>query len=141
MSEIGGRYSGRQILIPVIVAGLGNDQLTMVEANALLDTGATSSAITAKIAASLGLLARGRRVMGTAGGTRRTNIFGFSLAFSPFCVVMQQGQIGSAPLFLPHEIAGIEFTEGIDFQVLIGMDVISTGELKISSDRSWSFKF
>lgn len=141
MFEIGGQYNGRQIIIPVIIGGLSNGGFQLIEANALLDTGATSSGIAAGIADKLSLESLGRRVIGTAGGTRRASTYKFSLAFAP-SVVTSLGVSGDkSPQFLPNEVQGIDFTEGLDFQIVLGMDIISTGELIIRKNRFWSLQF
>ena len=109
----------------------------MVEAIALLDTGASLTAIAPQLADVMGLTPVGRRILDTAAGTRRANAYNFTLGFRMDLV----GGLAQPPLFLPNEIYGIDFTKGIAFNVLIGMDILSKGELHIDSSHRWLFRF
>ncbi len=140
MFEIGGRHNGRQIIVPVVISGSGSSGVRMCEAQALLDTGATSSAITADIAAELALEPLGRRIMGTAAGTRRATTYRFSVGFAESLVRVRGDAAASGPVFLPSEVQGIDFTAGLDFQVLIGMDIIARGDLHLLPSRDWAFR-
>lgn len=51
------------------------------------------------------------------------------------------GGLAQPPLFLQNEIHGIDFTKGIAFDVLIGMDIVSKGDLHIDRKRNWVFRF
>lgn len=120
--------------MPVVVSGSGHNGPRLQEAIALLDTGATSSGLCSAIVASLDLEPLGRRVIGTAAGSRRSTTYRFGMAFPP-------DSQAAGPRFLPFELNGIEFTESPMFQVLIGMDVISAGTLLVQPDRHWSLDF
>ncbi len=137
MPEIGGVHDGRQILVPVVLAGGKGQAVNLVQATALIDTGASLTAIAPQLADAMGLVPVGRRILDTAAGTRRANAYNFTLGFQMPSV----GGLAQPPLFLQNEIYGIDFTKGMAFDVLIGMDILSTGDLKISSSRRWQFNF
>jgi hypothetical protein len=134
--EIRGGHDGRQILVPVILAGGTGQAVVMVQATALLDTGASMTAIAPQLAEAMGLLPVGRLILDTAAGTRRANAYNFTLGFRMDSV----GGLAQPPLFLPNEIYGIDFTKGQAFDVLIGMDILSKGDLRISRGH-WHFVF
>jgi predicted aspartyl protease len=135
--EINGIHDGRQILVPVVLAGGVGQTVNLVEATALLDTGATLTAIAPQLADSMGLVPVGRRILDTAAGTRRANAYNFTLGFR----LPHQDGMAQSPLFLPNELYGIDFTKGIAFDVLIGMDVLSKGEFQMDSKFRWVFRF
>jgi Aspartyl protease len=135
--EIGGVYEDAKILVPVVIAGGVGQAVNLVEAVALLDTGATTTAIAAQLAEALKLRAVGRRIIDTAAGPRRANAYNFTLGFR-----QPPGQgLSRSPLFLPNEIYGLDFTRGITFDVLIGMDILGIGEFRMNRNRQWSFAF
>lgn len=135
--EIGGVYENAQILVPVVLGGGVGQAVKLVQAVGLLDTGAVSTAIDPSLAAELGLKPVGRRIIDTAAGPRRANAYNFTLGF----VQSAPQGFGQPPLFLPNEIYGLDFTRGIAFNVLIGMDVISIGEFRMDRKRNWYFAF
>lgn len=137
MPEISGIHDGRQILVPVVLAGGVGQAVNLVEATALLDTGATLTAIAPQLADAMGLVPVGRRILDTAAGTRRANAYNFTLGFR----LPHRDGMAQPPLFLPNELYGIDFTKGIAFDVLIGMDVLSKGEFQMDSKFRWSFRF
>lgn len=137
MHEIGGIHDGRQIVVPIVLVGGTGQAVNMVEAIALLDTGASLTAIAPQLADAMGLVAVGRRILDTAAGTRRANAYNFTLGFRMASV----GGLAQPPVFLPNEIYGIDFTKGIAFDVMIGMDILSTGNLVIDKNRQWRFCF
>lgn len=112
----------------------------MREAQALVDTGATSTAIAPWLADELGLEPMGRRVIGTAAGQRRATAYRFSLGFQASALLAPSG-LTAGPVFLPNEVYGIDFTEGIDFQILIGMDILAKGSFEMHPDHRWRFAF
>jgi len=135
--EISGVHDGRQILVDVVLAGGVGQLVNLVEATALIDTGASMTAIAPQLADAMRLEPVGRRIIDTAAGTRRANAYNFTLGFR----MPSNGGFAQAPLFLPNEILGIDFTRGIAFDVLIGMDILATGDLRIERSRHWHFRF
>lgn len=87
------------------------------ELNAIWDTGATSTCISNKVAASLGLVPDGKERIGTAGG---------SVIVSTYIIdVLFPGHV-----FKQHiEAAACD----MDIDVLIGMDIISCGDFSVTN--------
>lgn len=137
MPEIGGVYEYAKILVPVVIGGGIGQAVSLVEAVALLDTGATTTAIAPQLAEALKLQAVGRRIIDTAAGPRRANAYNFTLGFRQLAGT----GLSRPPLFLPNEIYGLDFTRGIAFDVLIGMDILGIGEFRMDQHRNWSFAF
>lgn len=123
--------------MPIVLVGGTGQAVNMVEATALLDTGASLTAIAPQLADAMGLTPVGRRILDTAAGTRRANAYNFTLGFR----MASEGGLAQPPLFLPSEIYGIDFTKGIAFEVLIGMDILSKGDLRVDRQRNWRFRF
>jgi hypothetical protein len=90
--------------------------LTFVAADALLDTGSTTSGVTPAIAARLSLPHLGTRPLGSAHGEAQVERYLFRIGF----------QIEGTPLpFVFEEVIGFELKDGFAFGALIGMDVLS----------------
>lgn len=108
---------------------------------ALVDTGATSTSIAPNAARRLNLRSTGKRDIMTANGVRRARCYDFQIAF------MDAGASGdgdgSSPLFvLPGVVSGAELNpDKFAFDILLGMDVISQGDLMIRRDGFYSFEF
>ena len=137
MPEISGIHDGRQILVPVVLAGGAGQAVNLVEATALLDTGATLTASAPQLADAMGLVPVGRRILDTAAGTRRANACNFTLGFRR----PHHEGMAPSPLFLPNELYGIDFTKGISFDILVGMDGLSKGEFHKDRQFRWVFRF
>jgi hypothetical protein len=111
---------------------------------ALLDTGATTTCITKKVADSLGLTPIGKvQVQGVAGPSFLNNYLfhvGFAFGMSPG--QDDKSQIGGVCHVLPAAIQGAEFHSGsAGFDVLLGMDVLGLGSFKLEGDGTFSFSF
>ena len=106
--------------------------------NALIDTGATSTAITARVVSEVGLSPIGKRDMISASHVTSTNNYLFQLGI-PSLSQQPTGQVaGSITLF--EGINGIEFNAGpAAFDILVGMDVIRKGALTVSFDGHFTF--
>jgi hypothetical protein len=109
---------------------------------ALVDTGAQVTSITEKAAQKLSLEPSGIVGIQGVGGPSYHNSYIFKLGF----VDLQQSELGyHRPHFhlLDREIEGPEFDCGVDaeFDVLLGMDVLSIGTLTISNTGAFKFSF
>lgn len=104
---------------------------------ALIDNGATATSISQLTAKRLNLAPVGKRDMMTANGPRRSRVYNFQVA-------MIGGESGDAPPFyvLPKAISGTELNPNeFAFDILLGMDVISQGDLKIRQNGTFTFEF
>jgi hypothetical protein len=118
---------------------------------ALIDTGATTTGITTALAAQLQMQPVGKMPIQGVGGVQHRNSHLFQVGF-PFAIPP-----GAAPPNLPPPapghlpvqlhvldkvIQGCQFQGGsAQFQVLLGMDVISTGSLVVQGNGTFSFSF
>jgi predicted aspartyl protease len=115
------------IIIPVIIKqsdllrqkfNLNSDSL---DVNALLDTGATNTCISLPLASKLNLKVIGQGKMNTAGGIHEANQY-------------------LIDLLMPNNISftnirAMEFIGNNKFDILIGMDILTLGDLAITNSN------
>jgi hypothetical protein len=109
---------------------------------ALIDTGAQGTSITLQAAEKLKLEPTGMIRVHGFGGPKDHNCYLFKVGF----VDLQQSELGyQTPAFhiVDTEIRGAEFDCGpdADFDVLLGMDVLSIGTLTVSHLGMFRFSF
>ncbi len=130
MSVIEWRSDRRRLLIPVaILAPAPAEDLTSVSAQALVDTGSTTSGITRRIADRLGLVGRGKRPLSSAQGEGQAERFLFRIGLIPDAA-------DGAPAF-PYvfdEVIGFELTNSFQFETLLGMDILAQCDLELRRD-------
>ena len=106
-----------QVEVPTALAKRLADEGKPVPAPAtgwgLIDTGATSSAVSAKVVENLGVSPVGVVKVGTAGGRREQATYPIKLVLSTIGLSIEYGQVTGAEL------------EGMDIVVLIGRDFLS----------------
>jgi hypothetical protein len=104
----------------------------------LIDTGSQTTCITRAVADAIGLKPIGKVPIRGVAGVSYHNYYVFKVGF-PF------GSGGDGDVTNLHvsatAIEGIEMTVGGDFDVLLGMDIVGLGSLKIDGDGSFSFSF
>lgn len=106
---------------------------------ALIDTGATKTCVTRAVIERLGLRPVGRVLVASATAIERRRAYGFSLGF--YCDV-EDDLGGARTLFsFPLDIGGPDFVSNSNFDVLIGMDIISRGRLVFEPGGSFEFRF
>ncbi|MBA3526739.1 MAG: aspartyl protease family protein [Sphingomonas sp.] len=152
MPNIVGRHNGRQVFTPVVLFPVEEftdtpdpQRLSKFPHHqvlrALIDTGATGTCITEAAARKLNLEPSG--VVGVQGvnGADYHPSYIFKLGF----VDLQQDELGyQNPRFdlFDEEIEGPRFDCGAaDFDVLLGMDVLSRGTLTISKLGTFKFSY
>jgi hypothetical protein len=124
----------------------------MIAANALVNTGATTTCISSKLANSLNIQPIGKvRLQGVAQvNFHNSYLFLIGFPFAPASGVAEtrrvlplgRGEVPSQLHVLQSVIRGCEFDPGnATFDVLLGMDVIRTGTLVVQGDGSFSFSF
>lgn len=100
---------------------------------ALLDTGATGTALTQSVVAKLGLLPIGERSFGTPIGIVRRPYYLVHAAF-----YVSPPELGSTQLspirVYRHPIEAGEIEDQHSFDVLLGMDVITSGRLVVDRE-------
>ncbi len=123
--EPGGRL--RKILTPALVSkafDIKNPPSPLpqkLKVAALWDTGATGSAITAKVVSALELQPTGSVLMGTAGGPTRVN--------THVVAMILPNRVG-----FPGVIVS-ELQDTDDYDVIVGMDIITQGDFAVTNVR------
>ena len=134
MPAVEGRHNGQQVIIPVFVAPpLESKRFQIIEAQGLIDTGASRSLLTREIAEQLALPARGKHPLVSARSTELVDRYAFRLGFTV--------TDATGPWFLDLDLVASEFRNHGSFQVIIGMDVLGRGKLELNPDRSFRFAF
>jgi aspartyl protease len=116
---------------------------------ALVDTGAQKTMIMPNVATALKLQAQGQIQVLGVGGVTWHNWYLFHVAFTiPFLPHGQPLPPPGQPVALtiaahvnPNVIAGGELPLSHGFDVLLGMDILSSGSLKIEGNGQASFSF
>lgn len=163
MPCIWGQHSGAQlfcaaVVIPSDAPGIlqtpdgGSYQGEIHAVRALIDTGATITCVSSRLAKILKLQPVGKVPVHGVAGIVPHNSYLFLIAF-PFNVLPGQkppadlsvgpGQMATQIHLLQKVLQGFEFEGGATpaFDVLLGMDVISTGSLVVQGNGTFSFSF
>jgi hypothetical protein len=100
---------------------------------ALFDTGASSTAISAKVIQDVGLTSIGKKPVGGVHGQQPTNLYQFQVV-----LVFPQSQTPTGLLnasIAPFSVTGPEFVpSGPAYDVLLGRDIICRGTFSMSWD-------
>lgn len=100
---------------------------------ALIDTGATLTCISPKVAQEVGLQPIGKTMMIGATGRSAVNSYHFGVGFLTNQIQAPTGQVSAT--LETRFVDGMEFVvEGAAFDVLLGRDVICTGTFTLSFD-------
>ncbi len=124
------RRERRRVLLPVLVLPpFPLEELSGLEANALLDTGSSVSGVAQHLALSLGLIGLGKRPLKSAQGEGQIERYAFRIGLHP-------SRSGDGPTFpfVFEEVIGIELTNAFEFQALIGMDILARCDFEMRRD-------
>jgi len=107
---------------------------------ALIDTGASSTCLSAKVVSEAGLVPTGKTMMQGATGASATNQYSFGVGF-PFNQRVEPS--GTATFDMEVKaVQGLEFASaGGAFEILLGRDIICQGVLTLSWDGHFSLSF
>lgn len=111
--------------------------------SALLDTGATCTCITKRVAESVGLLPIGKVPIHGVSGLSYHNNYLFCVGFP----VSRQDYADPRQQVMETHIADVQVQgaelviPGGEFDVLLGMDILSTGSLAVEGSGTFSFSF
>ena len=110
---------------------------------AIVDTGAQGTCITKRAAVSIGLAPAGVASMRGISGISHHPYYLFYIGFTSSRIVLsQEGKsVSDVAHILESEIQGSEFDSGGGFDVVLGMDVLGIGSLKIEGNGTFSFSF
>ena len=112
------RHDGRRIVLPVLILPPEpTTDLTGFEAQALVDTGSTTSAVTPRVAKALGLRKMGKRPLGSAQGLGQAERYLFRIG-------VRSPVAGLAFPYLFDEVSGFELSDSFQLDALIGMDIL-----------------
>jgi hypothetical protein len=140
LPSVSGRHDGRRILLPVAVLRSDNPaDLTFVQATALLDTGATSSAIAPRIVSQLELDPYAKRPLMVATEERLVDYYLFRIGLFPNAAGSSQDSLALPYVFA--ETDGFRMRDSTTFEVILGMDVIRHCDLTVGRDGNWRLAF
>ena len=114
---------------------------------ALVDTGAQKTMISTNVVTTLNLTPRGQiGVQGVGPSVTYHNGYLFHVGFTiPLLTPGQTIAPGTPMQFMafvhPTPIYGAELPATIGFDVLLGMDILSSGSLKVEGNGHFSFSF
>lgn len=153
MPDIVGTHNCSQVFVPVVLLPVERFEDTlnpqwlskpsaMQVLSALIDTGAQGTCITPSAAGKLGLEPTGMMRIHGVGGSKLHYKYLFKIGF----VDLQRNEMGfESPKFhvVDREIDGADFDCGPDaeFDVLLGMDLLSIGTLTIANTGNFKFSF
>lgn len=137
MRSIQGSLSQLQLLVEVSIGARAEPGAVRRTYTALIDTGATRTCLTQRIIKELQLEPRSKLLVASAtSGPERRRAYGYSLGL--FCSYEE----GVQTLYVvPHEFVAPWFSDNENFDVLLGMDVLSQGRLIIEPSGKFSFSF
>ncbi|MEO5640252.1 MAG: hypothetical protein ABIQ98_00620 [Sphingomicrobium sp.] len=107
-----------------ILAPFPSTDLTGIEGRALIDTGSTTTGVSARIARALELPKRGKRPIGSIQGEGQAERFQFRVGF-------KIPATEPAFPFVFDELIGFELIDSFALEALIGMDVLRQCDLSI----------
>jgi len=150
MPCIWGTHNKSQVFIPVAIlpvpSGATAPQVPLTSNififNALVDTGAQSTCISPRVAATVGLQPLGRMQIFGVSGAQYHNYYLFYVGF-PLGALSHGAQQYQGRVDVFHDaIQGAELAIGQGgFDVLLGMDVIGMGSLAVEGSGTYSFSF
>lgn len=142
MRELSFRIGRRRCLLPVAVLRPGDQSdLNFITATALLDTGATVSGVGPRVIDQLALLTSGKNRLGSATDEVFVDYYLFRLGlFATDQLVLDQLGPGDLP-FLFDEIDGFSWVRAMDFDVILGMDVLSRCDVTLDRRGRCQIRF
>jgi hypothetical protein len=120
----------RRITLPIVI--LRPEPVTNLEgyrAMALLDTGATTTGITPRVADALGLLSLGKRPLGSAQGDGQADRYLFRVGLYPTTAI--DGTTASYP-YIFDATMGFGLSNSFRLDALLGMDVLSQCDFRMN---------
>ena len=138
MRSIQGSLDQLQPLVDVSIGGSPDRAGLRRTCRALIDTGATRTCLTQGLISELGLESKAKLLVSSATtGPERRRAYGYTLGL--FCV---DEVIGGKTLYvIPHEFVAPWFEDNGNFDVLVGMDILSRGRLVFEPSGDFSFQF
>jgi hypothetical protein len=142
MRYVRGHLRNSRILIQVGIRGFADDpsqisDFTFQEFTALVDTGATRTAISQNVIDRVRLESRGQIEVGNVRRTELHDTFMFYVGVWP------DGVGDDPPSFfgIGDEILGIDGGDSRYYDVLLGMDILRRGSLRLELDGTFELAF
>ena len=133
MRELEFKRRGSRYLLPVAILKPGAPtDLTTFSATALLDTGATISGIGPRAIAALGLRSFGKNRLRSATDEVFVDYFLFRIGFYTANQLAGAAESLSDLPFVFDEIDGFSWLRDGDFDVILGMDILSQCDIALS---------
>ena len=154
MACISGKYGESGLIVQVAVfadaaamrhslsfTSAENPQTTFALYDALIDTGATATCISQKVVDEVGLRSMGKCQMISASHVADVNEYVFVIGRPlEFARPADRGAESGFAIF--ENVSGLEFApSGAPIEILIGMDIVQQGSLKLDFDGHFSFRF
>jgi hypothetical protein len=154
-----GTHDGRTVILSIAIIDKskrlshiksGKELLSGVKPyRALIDTGATTTMITTKVVKELNINPVTEMPIRGIHGVENRFFYLFHIGFYGNLItreVLEKKSIDTTKevhsmYVYPKDILGAELSDQPNFDVLLGMDVLSTGTLHIDRDGSFSFSF
>lgn len=135
LHRIDWRHDGRRIVLPILILRPDPSRdLSGFQAEALIDTGSTTSGITPRVAEFLDLPKRGKRPLGSAQGEGQAERYLFRIAL-PLA-----GEIPNLP-FVFDDVSGFELASSFVLDALVGMDILRQCGFSINPQRRCVLQF
>jgi hypothetical protein len=142
MRYVRGQVRNNRILIPVGIRAFSDDPYAPIDLcfhlfTALVDTGATRTAISQNVIAKAGLVSRGQEPVGNVRRTEMHDTFLFYVGIWP----ENDDGSPSAIFGIGDAIMGIDGGDSRYYDVLLGMDIIMRGALHLNWGASFELEF
>lgn len=109
---------------------------------ALVNTGATSTGITKAVVKQVGLSPIGQDPVRSVSGVQTHNSYRFQIGLPSGRSINKDGTGILRKFYMIYrDIEGFEFFDHGDFDVLLGMDTLSIGSLKVEGNGTFIFSF
>ena len=137
-----GHLLDNRVLIPVGIMAFADDPsqsstFEFHEFRALIDTGASRTAISQNVIDRVGLISRGKIQVGNVKRTELHRTFFFHVGVWPD----RNDGFPSSIYGVGNEIMGIDGGDSRYYDVLLGMDIITQGSFRLESDGSFELAF
>lgn len=142
MQFVRGRLQNNRILISIGIRAFNDDPFAPIDFSfhqftALVDTGATRTAISRNVINKVGLKPFGQIEVGNVKRTETHDTFLFYVGVWPD----RSNDLPSAVFGIGNEIMGIDGGDSRYYDVLLGMDIIAQGSLKLKLDGVFELGF
>lgn len=142
MRYLRGKLEQNRLRVPVGIRPFQPDpsqapDLHFHQFTTLIDTGALRTCVSQNVVDRLGLERQGRIEIGNV---KRTELHWTYLFYVGIWPESDDGA-SSVPFGIGNEIVGIDIGDSRNYDVLLGMDIISQGSLKLELDGSFELAF